>query len=85
MYNKTMDSTKTDTLRENEYLTRGEINNLKKQVLGYGKFKRMALRLEMPVTTLRDVINKGYGEPDTIVKIRKAFTEDTTNIINNNQ
>jgi len=80
-----METTKNEILREKEYLTRAEINNLKKQVLGYGNFKRTALRLEMPATTLRDVLNKEYGEPVTIEKIRKAFNADqAANVLSEN-
>lgn len=71
-----MESAKTETMREIERLTRGEVNNLKRQVLGYGNFKRLAMKLEMPTTTLRDVLNKEYGEPATIEKIRRAFTSN---------
>lgn len=56
-----------------ESLTSGEMKKLKSMVLGYGRFKKTAKTIDIPETTLRSVINKGYGYPETISKIRTAL------------
>lgn len=54
-----------------EKFTRAELTKLKQRVLGYGKFKATANQIEIPETTLRSVIQRGYGTPETIAKIRE--------------
>jgi hypothetical protein len=77
MYKRTM--TQTETKTEGyviENLERSEITKIKKMVLGYGKFKKTADLIGMPVTTLRDILHKGYATPDNVHKIRTALFQD---------
>lgn len=56
-----------------ESFTRAELNKIKKMVLGYGKFKQTANQIGIEEVTLRSVINRGYGRPETLEKIRKVL------------
>ena len=58
-----------------ENLTRPEIARIKRMVLGYGKFKQTAEKTGLSITTFRDIINKGYGVPENIAKIRESLFE----------
>lgn len=57
-----------------EKLSEEEIALLKLMVLGYGNFTKTAEKARLPKPTLRDVIFRGHGEPDTIKKIRKVLS-----------
>lgn len=59
-----------------EHFTRSELTKLKKMVLGYGKFKKTAEAVDMPEITFRGILNKGYGKPENIEKIRVALLSD---------
>lgn len=65
-----MKVTTIQNLRQFEKLTASELTRLKKRILGYGNFRRTAIELGTPEKTLRDVLNRGYGSPETISKIR---------------
>jgi signal recognition particle GTPase len=54
-----------------EHLTKHEINKLSKMILGYGNFKRIASGSGMHPNTFRNILDKGYGTPDNIQKIRQ--------------
>ena len=54
-----------------EYLTKQELTKIKKMVLGYGKFRTTAVKAGIPESTLRYIINTGYGMPVNIQKIRE--------------
>lgn len=56
-------------------LSGSELNRLKKMILGYGKFRQTLEKVEMPETTFRDILKKGYGYPENIKKIREALLE----------
>lgn len=56
-----------------EKLRRTELNKLKKIVLGYGKFTATADKAGIHRETLRGIIDRGYGYPETIEKIRKVL------------
>jgi hypothetical protein len=58
---------------EVEHLTSAELTKLKKAVLGYGNFTKTAEKAELPKPTLRDVILRGYGMPETIEKVRSVL------------
>jgi hypothetical protein len=58
---------------EVEPLTRQELNKLRRIVLGYGNFQKFSDTAEIPNRTLREVINRGYGKPETIQKIRESL------------
>jgi hypothetical protein len=68
-----MDLAITNTEFVTESFTDMELTMLKQMVLGYGKFKKTALRIGIKETTLRSVIQRGYGRPETIAKIRTAL------------
>jgi hypothetical protein len=53
-----------------ERITTKEKSKLRELTLGYGKLRAAAFRAELHENTLRNVIQKGFGEPDTINKIR---------------
>ena len=55
---------------ERAELTKQEINRLRKMVLGYGNLQRVADRLGMHRNTVRLILDKGYGKPETIETIR---------------
>jgi hypothetical protein len=57
-----------------ERLTDAELKKLKKAVLGYGNFSRQAEKAELPKPTLRDVILRGHGKPETIAKVRNLLS-----------
>jgi hypothetical protein len=63
-------------LFKTEELTASEKRKLKKMVTGYTNFKKTALEAGIHVETLRGVINRGYGAPDTVAKIRSLFPSD---------
>lgn len=52
-----------------------ELGKLKKMVLGYGNFKKTLDKLDMPESTFRDILIKGYGYPQTIDKIKSRLLE----------
>lgn len=55
-----------------EWLTKKELNRLKKMVLGYGKFRKVSSRSGVHPNTFRNVIDRGgSGEPLTIQIIRE--------------
>lgn len=56
-----------------EALTPLEIKRLNKMVLGYRNFKSTAVNAGLHVETLRGVIQRGYGLPETIQKIRSVI------------
>lgn len=53
-----------------ERITTKEKSKLRELTLGYGKLRAAANRADIHENTLRNVIQKGFGEPDTINKIR---------------
>lgn len=57
-----------------ESFTKAELSKIKQRVLGYGKFKAAANQIGIPETTLRAVIQRGYGTPETIAKIREYLS-----------
>lgn len=67
---------KQDTAdRITERLTSSELSKIKKMILGYGNFKKTVIKSGLPLTTLRDIINKGYGYPENIELIRRNLLE----------
>lgn len=58
---------------EIEALTRQESNKLRKMVSGYGNFQKVSDIAEMSNRTLREVLNRGYGKPETIKKLREKL------------
>lgn len=69
-----MSNSKTTTIANlREPLTDLEKSELKEMVLGYGNFAATAKRAGVHVETLRGVITRGYGEKETIKKIRRVF------------
>jgi hypothetical protein len=68
-----MNTTIRNTGYVTESLSKGELSKLKQMVLGYGKFQQTATFIGIPETTLRTVIQRGYGKPETITKIRAAL------------
>lgn len=69
MYNSTMNNT-IEMGYVIEHLTRQEIARLKKMALGYGKFKRTAAQSGLHVNTFRTILDRGYGIPENVEKIR---------------
>lgn len=70
---------KTETTRSlteiRASLTDSELRRIKRMVLGYGNFKATAKKADVHVETLRGVLARGYGETETVNKIRKVVTE----------
>lgn len=58
-----------------ERITPKEKAQLRRLVLGYGKLRSAASKAEIHENTLRNVIQKGYGEPDTVKKIRESLLQ----------
>lgn len=58
---------------ETEALTKQELKRLKTMTTGYGNFQRVSDKAEMPVVTLRSIVQRGYGKPETIKKIRESI------------
>lgn len=58
---------------ETEALTKQELKRLKSMTTGYGNFQKVSDQAEMPVVTLRSIVQRGYGKPETIKKIREAI------------
>lgn len=56
-----------------EKLSPAEKRKLKKIVLGYGNFTATADKAGIHRETLRGIIDRGYGQPETIEKIRKVL------------
>lgn len=56
-----------------EKLSEDELAQLKQMVLGYGNFTKTAKVAKLPNPTLRDVILRGHGEPQTIKKVRRVL------------
>ena len=55
-------------------LTKQELTKLRNMVAGYGNFKKTAALLpEIYDRTLKNVIDKGWGSPDTIEAIRETL------------
>lgn len=72
IYNHTMESTITSGYQI-EHLTKQELGKLKKMVLGYGNFKKISARIEgMHPNTFRNILDKGYGTPENVQKIRET-------------
>jgi lambda repressor-like predicted transcriptional regulator len=66
---------KTDTENQNkgfviEKLTRDEVAKLKKVTTGYGKIRGFSREVGIHENTLRDVLLKGSGRPETIRLVR---------------
>lgn len=77
MYNTAMEA---QTKRyETEALTKQESNRLRKMVLGYGNFQKVSELADMPNRTLREVLNRGYGKPETIKKLRDTVLDNKSN------
>lgn len=71
-----MSNTETTSIFETRAsLTDAELRRIKKMVLGYGNFKATAVKAGLHVETLRGVITRGYGEIETVNKIRQVITE----------
>lgn len=58
-----------------EFLTEEEASELRRLITGYGQFKKTAIAMDIPMPTLRDMVNKKYGKPVTVKKIRKKLQE----------
>lgn len=75
MYDNTMNNTITMGYVI-EHLTRPELTRLKKMVLGYGNFKKVASTIpDMHPNTFRNILDKGYGIPENIEKIRMSLLQ----------
>ena len=61
-----------------EKLTASELRRLNKMVLGYGNFKTTAFNAGLHVETLRGILQRGYGAPESIAKIRTSILAETT-------
>lgn len=61
-----------------EHLTKSEKARLKRMVLGYGNFRKAAIKSEVHINTLRNILDKGYGFPDTIQKVRQNLLNSTS-------
>lgn len=53
-----------------EQLTDSELRKLKRAVTGYGKFTQTAEKAGLHPNTLKGVILRGHGVPETIEKVR---------------
>jgi hypothetical protein len=79
------DSTMNDTIQMGytiEHLTKSERARLKKMVLGYGNFNKTANRSGLHINTFRNIIDKGYGVPESIQKIRENVLGYSTKTAN---
>lgn len=56
-----------------EKLNPSELRKLKKMVLGYGNFTATANKIGIHRETLRGIIDRGHGQPDSIEKIRTVL------------
>jgi hypothetical protein len=61
--------------RITEHLSKTELNRIRKMTLGYGMFKKTAGKTGLPLATFRDIMNKGYGYPENIQRIRESLFE----------
>lgn len=62
-----------------EELTRLEISRLKKATSGYGRIRGFSRELGIHENTLRGVILRGSGKPDTIKIIREKLNSLNSN------
>lgn len=58
-----------------EYLTKSELSRIKKMVLGYGNFRKTANKAGLVEITFRTILDKGYGTPENIQKIKENLLE----------
>lgn len=75
IYNSMSNRHTTPFTELREPLTSSELVLLKSLVLGYGNFRATAQKAGVHVETLRGVINRGYGERETVNKIRTVLIE----------
>jgi hypothetical protein len=54
-------------------LTASEKRKLQNLILGYGKLKKHSAKANVHRHTLRNVARLGYGEPETIEKLRSTI------------
>lgn len=73
MYNNTTTMEKTPKPFIIEELTPDEVSKLKQITTGYGMIRRFSRELGMHENTLRGVMLRGSGKPETIKLIRKKL------------
>lgn len=61
------------TGRPTKHLTEEQLTHLKAIVLGYGNFRKASIEGDIPEPTLRIVMLRGYGEPESVDKILKLL------------
>jgi len=61
-----------------EVLTDSELRQLEDRVAGYGWLSDTARRAEVHVNTIKKILMKGYGYPETIKKIRNILTHENS-------
>lgn len=75
MYNNTETMENSPTGFVIEELTKDELNRLKKITLGYGMLRKFSRELGMHENTLRGVMLRGSGKPETVRIIREKLNE----------
>lgn len=76
MYDTTRNIEKHDFKQEGFVivtLSAKEYQKLKTVTIGYGKLRAFARKVELHENTIRDILNKGTGKPETISKVRAGL------------